>query len=66
MVDPEDGKHIKIPLCVLPSKDEDVEAIKAFQQNLTVENYVETFNDQLHGWMGARLVLFFSFFFLLT
>lgn len=57
MVNPEDGKHIKIPICILPSGDENVDDIKAFQQNLTVDNYVETFGDQLHGWMGARQVL---------
>lgn len=57
MVDPEDAKHIKIPLCMLASKDEDVDDVKAFQQNLTVDNHVETFADQFHGWMAARSVL---------
>jgi hypothetical protein len=54
MVDPEDAKHIKIPVCILPSKDEDVDAIKSFKENLTVDNHVETFSDQIHGWMAAR------------
>lgn len=54
LVDPEDAKHIKIPVVILPSKDEDADDIKAFQKNLTVENHVETFSDQIHGWMGAR------------
>lgn len=56
MIDPEDAKHITIPVCILPSKDEDVDDIKAFQKNLTVDNHVETFGDQVHGWMGARSV----------
>lgn len=56
MVDPEDAKHIKIPLCMLASGDEDVDAVKGFQQNLTADHHVETFSDQLHGWMGARQV----------
>ncbi|KAI9675287.1 MAG: hypothetical protein M1817_001189 [Caeruleum heppii] len=54
MVDPEDAKHVSIPLAVLASKDEDAEAIKQFEKNLTVPKHVETFGDQLHGWMAAR------------
>ena len=54
MVDPNDAKGIKIPLCMLASKDEDDEAVKAFEQELTVPKHVETFNDQVHGWMAAR------------
>ena len=54
MVDPTDAKDIAIPLCMLPSKDEDPKAVKAFGEALTVPNYIETFEDQIHGWMGAR------------
>ncbi|KAI0385156.1 hypothetical protein F5Y04DRAFT_206610 [Hypomontagnella monticulosa] len=54
MVDPADATNIKIPLAMLASKDEPPEDVKKFEQNLTGPKYVETFADQIHGWMGAR------------
>ncbi|CAF9937029.1 MAG: hypothetical protein HETSPECPRED_010533 [Heterodermia speciosa] len=54
MVDPNDAKGISIPICMLPSGDEDQEAVKGFQEALNVPNYIETFPDQVHGWMAAR------------
>lgn len=54
MVDPEDGGKLTIPVLVLASKDEDATAIKSFQEKLTVKHHVETFGDQVHGWMTAR------------
>lgn len=54
MVDPEDGKNVKIPFCVLPSMDEDKAAVEGLKGNLSVKNVVETFPDQVHGWMAAR------------
>lgn len=54
MVDPNDAKGFAIPVCMLPSKDEDKEAVKGFQENLKVTNHIETFADQVHGWMAAR------------
>lgn len=55
MVDPNDAKGIKIPLCMLASGDEDANAVKAFGENLpTSEKHIETFGDQVHGWMAAR------------
>ena len=56
MVDPADAKGIKVPLCMLASKDEDPEAVKKFEAELTVKSHVETFGDQVHGWMAARYV----------
>lgn len=53
-IDPDDAKEVKIPIAILASKDEDVEAVKAFEANLKVKNHVETFSDQPHGWMAAR------------
>jgi len=53
-VNPEDAKSIKIPLVMLASKDEDAEAVKKFEANLTKDKYVEIFSDQIHGWMAAR------------
>ncbi|KAK7962560.1 dienelactone hydrolase [Apiospora aurea] len=55
MVEPEDAKKIKVPLCMLASKDEPVEDVKKFEANLTgAAKHVETFGDQIHGWMAAR------------
>ncbi|KAL8737592.1 MAG: hypothetical protein Q9181_001534 [Wetmoreana brouardii] len=54
MVDPNDAKGIKIPLCMLASGDENPEDVKKFKENLSVDNHVETFGDQVHGWMAAR------------
>ncbi|KAJ8105565.1 hypothetical protein ONZ43_g7379 [Nemania bipapillata] len=54
MVDPKDAEGIKIPLAFLASKDEDPEDVKKFEANLTGPKHVETFGDQIHGWMAAR------------
>lgn len=52
-VDPEDAAKIAIPMMVLPSKDEDVELIKKYDENLTVKKVIKTY-DQVHGFMSAR------------
>jgi dienelactone hydrolase len=54
MVDPADAEKIKIPLALLASKDENPEDVKKFEANLTGPKHVETFGDQIHGWMAAR------------
>ena len=54
MVDPNDAKGFKVPVVMLASGDEDTNAVDAFQKALTVDNHVETFSDQVHGWMAAR------------
>jgi dienelactone hydrolase len=54
MIDPADATKIKIPLCMLASKDENPEEVKQFAANLTGPKHVETFGDQIHGWMAAR------------
>ncbi|KAI9739208.1 MAG: hypothetical protein M1834_007421 [Cirrosporium novae-zelandiae] len=54
MVDPKDAEGVSIPLCMLASKDEPVEDVKNFEKALKAPHYVETFSDQIHGWMGAR------------
>ncbi|KAJ8067095.1 hypothetical protein OCU04_004473 [Sclerotinia nivalis] len=54
MVDSKDAVNIKIPLIMLASKDEDVEEVKKFEANLTGEKHVQTFKDQIHGFMAAR------------
>jgi dienelactone hydrolase len=54
MVDAADAANIDIPLCMLASKDENAEDVKKFEAALKGPKYVETFGDQIHGWMGAR------------
>jgi dienelactone hydrolase len=54
MVDPEDAKKISIPMCMLASKDEDAKLVDGFEANLKGTKHVETFGDQVHGWMAAR------------
>jgi dienelactone hydrolase len=55
MVAPDDAKKINIPICMLASKDENADDIKAFEANLSAKgSYVEIFGDQVHGWMAAR------------
>ncbi|KAL9104873.1 MAG: hypothetical protein Q9187_008854, partial [Circinaria calcarea] len=54
MVDPSDAGRITVPLCMLASKDENPDDVKKFKEGLKVENHVETFGDQIHGWMAAR------------
>jgi len=54
MVDPKDAEKISIPLCMLASKDEDPDAVSKFEANLKGKKHVETFGDQVHGWMAAR------------
>lgn len=54
MIDPSDAANIDIPLCMLGSKDESAEDIKKFEAALKNPHHVETFGDQIHGWMGAR------------
>jgi dienelactone hydrolase len=53
-VDPNDAPKITVPICVLNSKDEDADVASRFEANLTVEKHVETFTDQIHGWMAGR------------
>lgn len=54
MVDPADAPKVTIPIAVLPSKDEDKDAVTAYGKALKVENVIEFFPTQIHGWMAAR------------
>lgn len=54
MVDPSEAPLITIPYALLPSKDEDQEAVDKFQAALKVKGLVEKFPTQVHGWMAAR------------
>jgi len=54
MVDPEDAKKITIPMAMLASEGEPADAVKSFDEALQTPKHVETFGDQVHGWMSAR------------
>lgn len=54
MIDPADALKITVPLCLLASQDENAEHVKQFAANLKVPKYIETFSDQIHGFMAAR------------
>lgn len=54
MVDPNDGPNVKIPMLVLPSKDEPKDDVDKYASALKVPHKVEWYNDQVHGFLGAR------------
>ena len=54
MVDPADAEKVQIPMMMLASKDEPENDVKAYDEKLTVAKHVETFSDQVHGFMSAR------------
>lgn len=57
MVSADDAKGISIPIAMLASKDEPAEDVEKFEKALTGPKHVETFGDQVHGWMAARAEL---------
>lgn len=54
MVDGGDAEKVKIPMMMLASKDEPKEDVQKYDAGLKVAKHVETFDDQLHGFMSAR------------
>ncbi|KAK4102173.1 alpha/beta-hydrolase [Parathielavia hyrcaniae] len=55
MVEPDDAKGVRVPLVMLASKEEPADKVKQFEANLaSPAKHVETFADQIHGWMAAR------------
>lgn len=54
MVDANDGKNVKIPFAIIASGDEPADEIKKYEETLKVNKHVETFSDQIHGFMAAR------------
>ncbi|RSM15936.1 hypothetical protein CEP52_000571 [Fusarium oligoseptatum] len=54
MVDAADAEGIKTPTILLASKEEPDEEVKKFENALAGPKHVETFKDQIHGWMAAR------------
>ena len=54
MVDPKDAEGVKVPLALLASKEEPDDKVAEFERTLQGPKHVETFKDQIHGWMAAR------------
>lgn len=54
MIDPADAEKVTIPIAVLPSKDEDQDAVNKYEKALKVKNIVEWYPTQVHGFMAAR------------
>ena len=54
MIDPADAEKVTIPIMMLASGDEPADDLKKFEANLKTKKHVETFGDQLHGFMSAR------------
>lgn len=54
MVDPGDAEKTVIPMMMLASMDEPKEDVEKYDAALTVPKHVETFSDQVHGFMSAR------------
>ena len=54
MIDPKDAANVTIPMLMIPSKDEDQDAVDKYAEGLKVPHQVEWFKDQVHGFMAAR------------
>ena len=54
MIDPQGADKIAVPFALLASGEDPADDVKAFESRLKVANHVETFKDQVHGWMAAR------------
>jgi hypothetical protein len=60
-LDAADASKITVPICMLPSQDEDVAVVKAFEEALTVPKYVEIFEEAPHVSFLRRIDLLWSF-----
>ncbi|KAJ2967648.1 hypothetical protein NQ176_g9558 [Zarea fungicola] len=54
MINPEGAKSISVPYLLLASGEDPASDVAAFKEGLSVPHHVETFSDQVHGWMAAR------------
>ncbi|KAH6713248.1 hypothetical protein BKA61DRAFT_608792 [Leptodontidium sp. MPI-SDFR-AT-0119] len=57
LLDVKDAEGVRIPHCVLPSRDEVPEVMEPWIEALkkvSPKSYSETFEDQVHGWMASR------------
>ncbi|RMZ81170.1 hypothetical protein DV737_g2637, partial [Chaetothyriales sp. CBS 132003] len=54
LIDVADAEKVKIPMLLLPSKDESLSEFEKYRDALKVPNRLEYFSNQIHGWMSAR------------
>jgi dienelactone hydrolase len=54
MVDPADADGVRVPFALLASGEEPPETVKEFEARLQTAHHVQTFADQVHGFMSAR------------
>jgi dienelactone hydrolase len=54
MLNPAEALNVSIPMCLLPSMNEDVGEVEQYMANLKVPKRVEIFKDMVHGWMSAK------------
>jgi dienelactone hydrolase len=54
MIDPSGAEKISVPFILLASGEEPVDVVESFKAKLKVPHHIETFGDQVHGWMAAR------------
>ncbi|KAI1620182.1 carboxymethylenebutenolidase [Exophiala viscosa] len=54
MIDPNDAANVTIPMLMIPSGEEEKDAVEKYEANLKVPKKVEWYQDQVHGFMAAR------------
>lgn len=59
MVDPKDATGLTVPVANFPSKDEDIKAVEAFEQEVQKKDFASQcvykhYPDSHHGWAAAR------------
>lgn len=54
LIDPIAAERISVPYVLLASGEDPADTVKEFESRLKVPHHVETFGDQVHGWMAAR------------
>ena len=57
MIDPAGAEGISVPYALIASGEDPAKDVKAFEDKLKVPHVVETFGDQVHGFMAARAEL---------
>lgn len=57
-IDPEDADKVNVPVCLLPSMDEDKKAVDGVYEKLEKknpgQNFIKWYPEHPHGWAAAR------------
>ena len=54
LIDPGGAEKVSVLYILLTSGEDPADTVKEFEGKLKVPHHVETFADQVHGWMAAR------------